>query len=259
MRLNLRLGEKMGLTICAILLFTIALNALLNYFNFERSYSNLVRDAYKVTLKEISNGIEYGMALGLSLPAMNNIPEILVSAIAEDESIQSIRVFDAQSQPLFQSGADASEPELISDWQALIAQHLNHSELWTFENDLGFGIGLTLVNGFGVAEGALVLQFSRAETELVLGQVRRALIQQSLIVFVVFGALSIVLAWLCLWNLSQSLGRMERSLVLLSNGEAPSYTQAGLNQSLEQEFIDFQEAILEARNQAQNLPRKDQS
>lgn len=71
--LNLSLRVKLMLTIMAVLLFSITLNATLNYFNFEKRLTETSDSIYEIVLEETHNDINQTISLGLPLSAISNI------------------------------------------------------------------------------------------------------------------------------------------------------------------------------------------
>lgn len=246
----------MGLTICAILGFTIALSSLLNYVNFERSYSDMVRSAHTVVLRDIGYGVQYGLGLGLSLPAMDNIAAVIDAVAAEDDNILAIRVFGPQGRTLFDTDPQRIGTAVPGHWQELAFGGGSADGVWNADVEGADVIGLTLINNFDVVEGGLALVFSRAEAETAFARIRVLLVKQSLITLAVFGMLSMVLAWLITRRLSRSLQRMEASLAAVDAGREPTVTAASAGNAFEQEFAAFQEAVRETTDELERADGK---
>jgi hypothetical protein len=65
------------LAIMAVLLFSITLNATLNYFNFEKRLTETSDSIYEIVLEETHNDINQAISLGLPLSAISNIQSML--------------------------------------------------------------------------------------------------------------------------------------------------------------------------------------
>lgn len=255
---GVRLSEKIGLTISTILLFTILLTSSLNYFNFERSYSDIVRSTYTVMLRDISYVIHYGMGLGLSLASMDNIRAMIPPDIAHD-SIYSVQVFDQHGTILFYSGSDSDrvDTQVPDHWLKLALEHSDITAVWSTEAPDAYVIGQTLINNFDVIEGGIVLVFSRAEAETTLAQVRMLLTKQSLLILLLFSFASLVFTWLIIRRLSRNLMRMEASLMAVEAGRPPTFSSMS-SDAFEQEFIAFQDAVVKATVELEQARCKEQ-
>lgn len=95
---------KISFFIVSCLAFSLAINALLNYFNFEESYKSARRSNFVIIAEDIVGTIEYGLDMGLAPEEMKNIGEILKLEIAENKNIQLLAVVNKKGEALYKSG-----------------------------------------------------------------------------------------------------------------------------------------------------------
>lgn len=246
-----RLVDKLGATICFILVFAIVLSTLLNFFNFEKNYEGMVRSRYAVLLKDLGHTVDYGLGLGLSLTAMNNIPELIGQAQASDPQIRFIKVFDNQGQILYDTQGDQLGAQVPERWQAAAASGAD----WQLDEPGEMLIGLQLRNSFNQLEGAMVLGFDKAEMQGTISGVLMKLARDSAFVLAVFAALSILLVLWITRGLIRSMNGMRRSLEQVLAGGAPSYDADAARRPVERDFIEFQQAVQAAMAEAGSARR----
>lgn len=122
------------LAIMAVLLFSITLNATLNYFNFEKRLTDTSDSIYQIVLDETENDIKQALSLGLPLSAISNIQSLLDRRVQLADGITSLAVMSNQNQVLFSSGNPTD----------------NASRLLSVE----------IINSFGLVEGEIRLYYS---------------------------------------------------------------------------------------------------
>lgn len=238
------LVQKLGTTICLILVFAVALSSLLNYFNFEKNYSDIVRSRYAVLVKDLAHTVEYGLGLGLGLSTMDGVPELLAEVKAGDPQIRFVQVFDAQGQVLFDTGAAVGET-VPAAWQAAAFRGEATAE-WGLEDGGALLVGVPLRNSFNQLEGSLVLGFDKSEVALPVHQVLLSLLQQSAITIALFALLSVLLVMMMVRGLVRALKNMQSSLDAVLHGRPASFTAAQAERPIEHEFVEFQSALQES-------------
>ena len=243
------LAGKLGATLCCILLFAIGLSTLLNYFNFEKNYGDMVRSRYTVLLKDLGHTVDYGLGLGLGLGAMNNIPELINQAKANDEAIVFIKVFDGVGEVLYDTDPAGVGHRVDDSWRQ--AAFKPGQALWSLDEPARLLIGLPLRNSFNQLEGSLVLAFSTQELDAAAAHVRMQLLRQSGIVLAVFAGLGLLLCLMLTRRLVGNLRRMQQSLEALLAGRGAGLTEAHADDPLQQEFVDFQRAVAEVQAELQ--------
>jgi len=253
-RRGLSLVYKLSLAICLVLAFAIGLSALLNYFNFQKTYNDLVRSSYTVMLRDIGYSIQYGLGLGLSLASMENIPDLLETARATAPNIRSIQVIAPDGEVLFHTEPERVGTMVDHELRNVAFRFAEGDEVWSQVAEQDYLIGLGLDNSFDRTEGALILAFSRAETASVYRRILHQLLQQSVLVVLTFSVVSVLCVFLVLRRLTNSLRRIERSLWQSTQGEPPVLTQANAVSTLEREFAAFEETLQQAREELEPSP-----
>jgi len=71
MKHGFSLRIKISIMIVLLLAFALLLNVFLNFFNFEKTYTNMIVSRFLVVAKDLQNTAEYGLSLGLLLPELN--------------------------------------------------------------------------------------------------------------------------------------------------------------------------------------------
>lgn len=246
------LVQKLGATICLLLIFAVALSGLLNFFNFEKNYESMVRSRYGVLLRDLGHTVDYGLGLGLSLGAMDNIPGLISQAKASDPAIQFIKVFDRQGQVLFDTDPAGVGKPVAEKWTAAVARG---GEEWSLQERDSYLVGLPLRNSFNELEGALVLGFAKTEVTGAVNSVLFKLLELSALVIGLFAAASVLLVMLITRGLVTSLRSMDRTLERVLGGELPESQAAQSDRPLEREFDEFQFAVAKALADA--TPRTD--
>ncbi len=253
-RRRMGLADKLGLTICLILAFAVGLSSLLNYFNFQSTYNSLVRSSYMVMLRDMGYRIQYGLGLGLSLPSLDNIPEMLMQAIDSEPTLSFVQVFDTRGEVLFHTDTRAIGTRVPEDWQARAFRTAERESLWSTTTATDYIVGIPLINSFNQIEGALVLAYPLTQTADVFARMQRGLLEQSLIVIAVFGVLSVLCAVFVLRRLTRSLRRLESSL---DEDDGSRTESAGRGaDALEDEFRRFRRALTEAKEELEQAAQR---
>jgi hypothetical protein len=168
------LATKLSIAVSLILLAVVSVTALLHYFRFESSLREVTEARLRLHAAEISSRIQGGLDLGLDLPAITNIQEILDSERAIDPAIAAIEVFNAQGRPLYRSAAGNDAPLTEEELGQLAASKAKASEdddsgevapvpaavalLGASQGRLAAHAGLTDI--FGQEAGSVVLSYS---------------------------------------------------------------------------------------------------
>jgi len=246
------LPVKIGATICFVLIFVISLSSLLDYFNFEKSYTGIVRSRFEVLLGDLGHNVEYGLGLGLSLPAIRNIPSLIDQAKASDPNIQFINVFDKDGRILFDTDRGKVGRKVPANWLRNALRN-DKEAFWHVDLPNSYIIGLQLDNSFDQREGAIVLAFAKGGVLATLGQIRLDLISQGGIAAAIFGALGMLLTFLVTGGLTRRLKSMERRVRAATDGAAAddgsdeevSQFVAGVNAAVR----EIEEACSETKNE----------
>ena len=258
------LVDKLGATICFIIIFAVALGGLLNYFNFGKTYGQIVQSRFTVLVKDLVHTVDYGLGLGLSLKAMNNIPHLLDQAKAADKQINFIEVFDNTGRVLYSTKKNTVGAAVPPGWLAASDDTVVDAT-WSLETDDSSLVGHQLFNDFNQREGVLVLGYSRAPVAKATRDVLYTLLTNATITVGAFAVLAVLCAFLITRGLMRSIRRMHASLERTLAGGEPTMSEADVHDTLELEFCQFQETVQTALQEADahvaesESPRKDGS
>ncbi|MCY9825377.1 MFS transporter [Vibrio chagasii] len=200
--LNLSLRVKLMLAIMAVLLFSITLNATLNYFNFEKRLTETSDSIYEIVLEETQNDINQAISLGLPLSAISNIQSMLDRRLKIVDGITALVVVSTSGERLFGTGEGNQE----SDRQ----------------------LSLDITNSFGLVEGQVKLYYSTTLLE----QQKTFLLKLQFLYSAIWILLSCLVAFVALKYLLEGIvGRVKSATAIFESAPdsdelLPAITQA---------------------------------
>lgn len=140
-----------------VVLFALVLNALLSYFNFEKTYSQLVTARYLVLAKDVRQSIEYGLNLGFSLAEMKNLRALVGEVASQNPAIRSVAVLDSRGEVLFSSqGSQVGPHSSVGGWPAAVEPKAQR--IATMEEGANT-VSVPITNPFGATVGRVVLSY----------------------------------------------------------------------------------------------------
>ena len=157
----------------AIMIIVISLSAVLNYYKFKATETNLLISRYAFVLNEIKATIETGLDLGLSLDLLPNVTVLLQDQVARDQSILSIDVFNRSGAVLFSTDSSFVDDLVSEEWVG--AANENPDESWFIEERDSNAIGLAVLDNLGQITGYVAVRYSRSESTLALQDVAKKL------------------------------------------------------------------------------------
>ena len=200
--LNLSLRVKLMLAIMAVLLFSITLNATLNYFNFEKRLTETSDSIYEIVLEETHNDINQAISLGLPLSAISNIQSMLDRRLKIVDGITALVVVSSSGERLFSTGEGNQE----HDRQ----------------------LSLDITNSFGLVEGQVKLYYSTTLLE----QQKTFLLKLQFLYSAIWILLSCLIAFIALKYLLKGIvGRVKGATAIFESATdsdelLPTITQA---------------------------------
>ncbi|MFA0552540.1 MFS transporter, partial [Vibrio lentus] len=200
--LNLSLRVKLMLAIMAVLLFSITLNATLNYFNFEKRLTETSDSIYEIVLEETHNDINQAISLGLPLSAISNIQSMLDRRLKIVDGITALVVVSSSGERLFSTGEGNQE------------------------NDRQLSLDIT--NSFGLVEGQVKLYYSTTLLE----QQKTFLLKLQFLYSAIWILLSCLIAFIALKYLLKGIvGRVKGATAIFESAAdsdelLPTITQA---------------------------------
>ena len=100
--------NKISIFIISILLFSLLINAFLNYFNFEQSYKETRKSNFNIVATDAVATIKSGLDMGLKPAEMKNIKKILDELFNSNNDIKFMAVFNSSHKILYKSGENSS-------------------------------------------------------------------------------------------------------------------------------------------------------
>ncbi|WP_394251173.1 MFS transporter [Vibrio profundi] len=200
--INLSLRVKLMFAIMAVLLFSITLNATLNYFNFEKRLTDTSDSIYEIVLDETHNDIKQAISLGLPLSAISNIQSLLERRVELVDGITSLAVISNTGDTLFSTGA--TEPNTSRQ------------------------LSLHITNSFGLLEGEIKLYYSTTALE----QQKSLLLQLQLLYSIGWILASCIIAFIALkFILKGIVGRVQHATKILSEEHSQESLFPAINQA----------------------------
>lgn len=200
--INLSLRVKLMLAIMAVLLFSITLNATLNYFNFEKRLTNTSDSIYEIVLDETHNDIKQAISLGLPLSAISNIQSLLERRVELVDGITSLAVISNTGETLFSTG--------------------------TADTNTSRQLSLHITNSFGLLEGEIKLFYSTTALE----QQKSLLLQLQLLYSIGWILVACIIAFIALkFILKGIVGRVQDATSILSKTNEQETILPAINQA----------------------------
>lgn len=94
---------KISFFIILCLAFSLVVNGLLNYFNFEENYKSARRSNFVIIAEDIVASIEYGLDMGLAPEEMKNIQKLLTIEIQDNKHIQTLNVINKKGCTIYKA------------------------------------------------------------------------------------------------------------------------------------------------------------
>ncbi len=174
-------AAKAFAAIVLVLGFSLVLISLLNYFKYEKTFSALQRSKFEVIARDLKAAAETGMNIGLPLPALKNMQDLITRERRRDEQILNIEIFDTDGTVLYSTrpgGAGAKvSPKLLDA--------LRHAKgkAWELNDKDSFLVGVPISNNFGRLSGGLAIRYAKSYFDAELQRIGRELAEYSAIVF----------------------------------------------------------------------------
>jgi sensor histidine kinase regulating citrate/malate metabolism len=254
-RSGLSLRVKISIMIILILAFALLLNVFLNFFNFEKNYSNMIYSRFFVIAKDLQNTAEYGLDLGLSLPELKNLQEVISGVVTEHKDIISIIIFNAEGQAIFHTDPEEVDKGVPAKWVEKLKEMDREATSELTYNDT-FVIALPLLNTFNIKVGTLALSFSKSHIEIPVRQMFLYLFRWSFVFLIAFAAITFVGVSLFSRDIVGIFGRMRSSLEDFLQGRPHDFERSESIADLQEELIAFQEKSTEVLQKIHNVSKE---
>lgn len=241
MQRGLSLRAKISVMIILLLTFALLLNVFLNYFNFEKNYTSMVHSRFFVIARDLQNTAEYGLSLGLSLPELKNLQEVIDGILDEQKDIVSIAIFDDHGQIIFHTDPGEKGKAAPSKWMG----SLDKESMSEFTDDNRSAILLPLTNAFNVRTGALALNFPKSHIETPVKNMFSYLLEYFVISLGIFTVITFAAVSLFSRNIVKNFNGMRTFLEDSLGGEPVDLAEQGNAKELQGEIIAFRDRSME--------------
>lgn len=219
--------------------FCLLVNAFLNFSNFQKSYTDMVRSRFVVVAKDIKQTTEYGLGLGLTLPEMRTLQSIVVETESKDDDVKRVMIFNAEGNSVYDSTQKLVGTKVSEDW--LSKDQKNKADtIWSSVDDMAYYLGLPLYNSFNAKVGTLVIGYSKTKID---DKLREMIISLGVVLIVILAGFAVIIFVGVYWfnrKLSNNLKSMEASMQnVLDNGAISPGN--GAESEIEKDFAVFQE------------------
>ena len=151
---------RLTAVLLAIVTVAIGLAAVLNYYKFRSSLTELQQSRYAFVLGEISSTIETSLNIGLPLEQLQNVDSLLASHASQDDAILSIDIFRPDGAVMFSTDASFIGDLAAKSWVKASQSEINHA--WFVERPDANATGVQITNSLGQIVGSVVIRYSNA-------------------------------------------------------------------------------------------------
>lgn len=229
---------KISLTAVFALALVLALVAFLNVLRFHGALSTITAARVDVIVDEVQQSLEAALDLGLPLADMATATDILARARTRDERIETVAVFDADGRILFSVGS--ALPPASSAWNQIQARTASDGR-WSIEGEATTIFGHRLDSSYAQGVGGVAVVYSNAVEAARVATVRDSILQVSVLIFAVFGAIAVAVTVLALGDLRRLVTAVARGL----GGDKSAALPGDLAQSID----GFRAAVAEAEGE----------
>ena len=252
---GLSLRVKISIMIIMILAFALLLNVFLNFFNFEKNYSNIVYSRFFVIAKDLQNTAEYGLGLGLSLPELKNLQEVINGITSEHKDIVSITIFNDKGRVIFHTNPEEVNKGVSSKWVDKLKE-MDKEAISRFTHNDTFVIVLPLMNTFNIKVGALALSFSKSHIEIPVKRMLLYLFRWFSIFLIALAVITFMGISLFSRDIVRNFGRMRSFLENFLQGRPDDFGSSEPVTDLQEELIAFQEKSTEVLRKIDNVSKE---
>lgn len=189
-----KLSLKIVLMLQLVFGMALLLTALLNYFKFEKTVTNVISSRFVVTVNGLQGDIENAMNLGLSLPELRDLQQLIEREEASDDQILAIEIADPAGTVLFSTDKNRIDSRLPDDWIRTMSR--SDTNIWQESFEDNPVLGATLRNTFGQVAGGVMLRYAKSAIAQRTAAVRPGLSMAAVIAIVGCGFVTVVGVWL---------------------------------------------------------------
>ena len=157
MKLNLRPSL---LLLAMLLVFSLGMASLLNYFKFESTVKKLQRDRISLIAEDVEQAVERGNSIGAELATSTTLQALLERQLKSDALVLLIEIFDENGKTLFSTDKTRIHQAVPSAWTS--AAYRMKADQWSLAEDAAFVTGVVLKNSFDLTIGSVAIRYSRS-------------------------------------------------------------------------------------------------
>ena len=215
-RLAIPLWVRLGIPISLIIALAIGLISFLNYYNYEKTYKQLNVSRITVVARDLRQGIETGLNVGLAPRNNTQLGKDLELARQHTEGLRFAVVIDENANRLVEVGEPAAE----QDWQRRLSS-IGSQASWLGEGTHTYQVGMPYRNSFGVIIGAVVLGYDKAAIDQATSAMRLALLADWATAVAVLSLAALLGVWWVTHRLEQELTEADAALGRTLADDAP--------------------------------------
>ena len=154
-----KLSLKIIIMLQIVFAFALVLTALLNYYKFEKTITNIVSSRFNVVVSGLQGDLESALNLGFSLNELRDLQQLIDREKTRDTLITSIDVVSDDGVILASTTADLVGVRQPEDWTKTMVRSDQRAWRGALEEELA--VGVTLRNSYGRVAGGVTLRYSR--------------------------------------------------------------------------------------------------
>ncbi|MBC05402.1 hypothetical protein [Thalassospira sp.] len=172
------------LNLLIVSIVAMAMMLMINMYKFEKAIDQVVNDRFYFLIEGLRTSLEAEMSLGgVPLARLPTGNQQLLAAMAENDSILSIEVFDQDGRTVLSTDPSFVGDIIPSGWEQ--AWQENKHSSWMVEDDRGaISLGLGVIDALGNPTGSIVLRYSPARQAQLVSDINKSLINDGLWIWV---------------------------------------------------------------------------
>ena len=187
---------KIAVAIIAVMTFTLGVLSVMGLEKFKGTLKDLTESRIGVIAFDVQDNIEQGLALGINLPALQNVQEAIRRAQARDAKIIAIYVIGRQGETLYRV------PEIVSslsdDAVEKFRKISKKDGLSSLRDGALLNVIVPLQNSFSQTQGILLIKYDASSLDERFLAFRAIFLEQVLIFLLGGTAVSTFTIWLLL-------------------------------------------------------------
>lgn len=148
-------------TVVLVIVFTMFMVVLLNYFKFESSLRKLQQSRVSLIVDQTHDAMEQVLSLGTSLGESTALEALIERQLKADPLIRIVDVVDEQNRIIFSTSPDRRGQQL--ERQAVELAGRSGSAEWLLSTPRHFVTGRSVFNSFGALMGKIVISHDRTD------------------------------------------------------------------------------------------------